>query len=231
MRNLYTHPRRLPLIAPSILSADFANMGQECRQVLDAGADSLHVDVMDGHFVPNLTMGPDMCRALRRAIPDVFIDVHLMVADPGGFIEPFVEAGANHITFHIEVTAPENVAGLAARIREAGATAGLALNPPTPVDAVLPHVDSLDLILVMSVNPGFSGRAFIPAVLEKARDLEPLVSSLQRIQIDGGIKPSNVQSVRESGVDLIVAASAVFGVPPVKRAEVIGVLRGTQALP
>src|SRR5690606_487393 len=134
----------LPLIAPSILSADFARMGEECRGVLCAGADLLHLDVMDGHFVPNLTMGPDMCRALRKAFPKVFLDVHLMVTDPGRFIEPFVAAGANNLTFHVEIGEPDKLRALAERIRRLGANAGLAINPPTPVERILPLVPDFD---------------------------------------------------------------------------------------
>lgn len=226
MRTLFSHPPRLPLIAPSILSADFSRMGEECRQVIEAGADLFHVDVMDGHFAPNLTMGPDMCKGVRRALPEVFLDVHLMVTDPAKFVKPFAAAGANHLTFHAEVVTPEAGEELIAAIHELGLTAGIAINPPTPAEAAFPYLGSADLFLVMSVNPGFSGQSFMPDVLDKVRALEHEVTPTQRIQIDGGVNPSNVHAILEAGCDVLVAATAVFGVPPAGRAEAIRQLRG-----
>ena len=218
-------PPRLPMIAPSILSADFARMGEDAAGVLSAGADLLHLDVMDGHFAPNLTMGPDMCRWIRKALPDAFLDVHLMVTDPGRFVEPFAKAGASNITFHVETMDPAGLRDLAARVRRLGPSAGLAVNPDTPADVAAPVVGDFDLILVMSVHPGFSGQKFMPEVLPKVRTIRSLLKPTQRLEMDGGIAPDNAGSVRDAGCDVIVAATAVFGVRPEERPRVIGSLR------
>ncbi|MCH7573260.1 MAG: ribulose-phosphate 3-epimerase [Planctomycetes bacterium] len=222
IRNLITNPPRLPLIAPSILSADFANLGRDCAASLEAGGDLLHLDVMDGHFVPNLTMGPELCRSLRIALPEAVLDVHLMVMDPAIYVKPFAEAGANHLTFHIEaMPEPER---LASDIRKAGMTAGLAINPPTSLDTILPCIESFDLILIMSVNPGFSGQSFIESVLEKAVAIKARLRPDQRLEIDGGVNAQTVESCRDAGCDLLVAASAIFKSPDYNGA--ITMLRG-----
>ncbi|MBX9737019.1 MAG: ribulose-phosphate 3-epimerase [Phycisphaerales bacterium] len=229
MRNLLTHPtppRTLPLIAPSILSADFGQMAAACKGVIAAGADLLHLDVMDGHFVPNLTMGPDLCRGVRKHLPDAFLDVHLMVTDPEMFIKPFAEAGANHLTFHAEVIPAGRIAEVIGKIRDQGMTAGLAINPGTDASAVLPHLPVLDMVLVMSVNPGFSGQSFIRDVLSKVERISDELMPVQRLEMDGGINPLNAELVREAGCDVIVAASAIFGKPVEKHAAIIRDLRG-----
>jgi ribulose-phosphate 3-epimerase len=181
---------------------------------------------MDGHFVPNLTMGPDMCRWVHKALPQTLLDVHLMVTDPAMFVEPFAKSGAGNITFHVEVLDAPGLRDLARRCHDLGCTAGLAINPPTPVDRALPVLDAFDLILVMSVNPGFSGQKFIGEVLDKVRTIRPRLSPRQRLEMDGGIGVENAAIVREAGCDVIVAASAIFGVPPGERARVIRTLRG-----
>jgi len=234
MRNIFTNPKRLPLIAPSILSADFANMARDCGAVLAAapdggGADLLHVDVMDGHFVPNLTLGPDMVKGIRKACPKAFLDVHLMVTDPEFFIKPFVDAGADHLTFQVETVASERIAEVVGKIREHGITAGLAISPPTPIEKILPHVDEVDLVLVMSVNPGFGGQKFMSAVLDKTSRISDMLLPTQRLEMDGGINLETAPQVIEAGCDVIVAGSAVFGLPPKKWSGAVDAIRGKPA--
>jgi ribulose-phosphate 3-epimerase len=171
-------------------------------------------------------MGPDMVKAVRRACPGAFIDVHLMVTNPWQYAQPFVSAGADHLTFHVEVLPPGEIPVLARKIRELGVTVGLAINPPTPVEKAMPHLEHFDLILVMSVNPGYSGQAFIPEVLDKTRVISEELTPNQRLEMDGGLKPATAEQVLDAGCDVLVAASAVFGVPPADRAAVVEALRG-----
>jgi len=221
--SLITAPPSLPLIAPSILSADFARLGSECAQVLDNGADFLHLDVMDGHFVPNLTMGPALCKSLRNMFPDVYLDAHLMVKHPMKFVESFASAGANLLTGHIETD--DDPVQLAKQIHDAGMDAGLAINPPTDVQEILPYIDLFDLILVMSVNPGFSGQSFIDEVLTKVEQISEKLRPDQRLQMDGGVGLGTCKACKDAGCDTIVAASAIFGSDDYKSA--IEGLRGS----
>jgi ribulose-phosphate 3-epimerase len=199
------------LIAPSILSADFARLGDEVNAVLAAGADVVHFDVMDNHYVPNLTIGPLICDALRKHGITAPIDVHLMVKPVDRLIEDFAAAGATYISFHPE--ASEHVDRSIALIRELGCRPGLALNPSTSLDCLDYCLAKLDLVLVMSVNPGFGGQAFIPHSLDKIRAVRRRIDEAGldvRLEVDGGIKPANIGAVAAAGADMFVAGSAIF---------------------
>ena len=199
------------LIAPSILSADFARLGEDVQKVLSAGADIVHYDVMDNHYVPNLTMGPVVCAALRKYGITAPIDVHLMVKPVDRIIPDFAEAGASWITFHPE--ASEHVDRTLQLIRDCGCKAGLVFNPATPLDVLKYVIDKVDIILLMSVNPGFAGQSFIPSTLGKLREARALIDASGRdirLEIDGGVKCGNIREIAEAGADTFVAGSAIF---------------------
>lgn len=197
-------------IAPSFLSADFGNLEREVRTVEDAGVDYIHLDVMDAHFVPNLTFGPMVVAAIRR-LTKLTLDVHLMITNPEDYVQAFADAGADILTVHEEVRA--DTAGLIEAIREAGMKPGLTLKPGTPADRVLPHLPKLDLALVMSVEPGFGGQSFMPDQLDKARAFRKAIDDQglkTEIEIDGGIGPATVKQAVDAGVEVLVAGSALF---------------------
>jgi len=200
------------LIAPSILSADFARLGDEVKEVLDAGADVVHFDVMDNHYVPNLTIGPMVCQALRDYGITAPIDVHLMVKPVDRIIPDFAKAGASIITFHPE--ASEHIDRSLQLIKEHGCKAGLVFNPATPLSYLDYVMDKLDTILLMSVNPGFGGQSFLPSTLDKLREVKFLVEKSGydiRIEVDGGVKVDNIAQIAQAGADMFVAGSAIFG--------------------
>ena len=201
-----------PLIAPSILSADFARLGEDVKAVLDAGADIVHFDVMDNHFVPNLTIGPMICDALRNYGIEAPIDVHLMVEPVDRIIPDFANAGASYITFHPEASKhPDRSLSL---IHEQGCRAGLVFNPATPLDWLDYAIDKVDMVLLMSVNPGFGGQTFIPSALDKLREARKIIDESGRdirLEIDGGVKVENIGEIAAAGADTFVAGSAIFG--------------------
>jgi len=201
----------VPRIAPSILSADFGRLAEEVRAVTAAGADLIHVDVMDGHFVPPITIGPLVVDAVRRATA-LPLDVHLMIEAPERQVSEFIGAGATGVTVHVE--APGDVGATLAAIRAGGARPGLALNPPTPLDRARPFLHAIDLLLVMSVNPGWGGQPFVDGSMEKlaaARRLRAETGARFVIEVDGGIKAHNAAAAAEAGADILVAGSAIFG--------------------
>lgn len=212
-------------IAPSILSADFAHLADEISKAEKGGADLLHVDVMDGHFVPNITLGPPIVSSIRK-ITDLPLDVHLMIEHPARYIDEFVQAGANWISVHLEADVHLN--RTIRRIQDLGVQAGVALNPGTPLSMLEEILPEADFVLVMSVNPGFGGQKFIPSTLQKIRKLRGIIASngyRARIEVDGGIGPGNLRDVISVGGEVVVAGSAIFGAP-----DIIEAVRGLRQI-
>ncbi|MFH7320495.1 ribulose-phosphate 3-epimerase [Desulfurivibrio sp. D14AmB] len=207
-----------PQFAPSILSADFSRLGEEIRAVAAAGADIIHVDVMDGHFVPNITIGPLVVDAVRK-ITDLPLDVHLMVENPERYVEAFARAGADWITVHVETG--HHLHRTVHQIKDLGKRAGLVLNPATSLATLDYLLAEIDLVMLMSVNPGFGGQSFIPSALQKIRELKGMIEERglsTEIEVDGGVAPDTIRAIREAGADIFVAGSAIFGRPDYARA-------------
>jgi len=207
-------------VAPSILSADFGKLASEIAEVAAAGVKIVHLDVMDAHFVPNLTVGPPVIAKLRKH-SDLVFDSHLMISEPARYVEAFAKAGVDHITFHIEVA--DDPDGMVARIRDLGCTAGITLNPETPVRAIEKVAPLCDMVLVMTVRPGFGGQQFMPEAARKIVDLRKIVGPDVRIEVDGGINPDTAPIVVSYGADTLVAGNAIFGQPD--RAAAIDAIR------
>ena len=199
-------------LAPSMLSADFGHLENDLRAVVESGADYLHVDVMDGHFVPNISFGPPVIRVVRKIIPELTMDVHLMVEEPGRFIADYAECGADILTIHVEAT--RQIYVTLQQIAAAGMKPSVAISPGTPVSDILPVIHLVDQVLVMSVNPGYGGQSLLPGTLDKVTELAQIRERMglsYAIEIDGGVKLTNLEKVIEAGTDVIVAGSAIFG--------------------
>ena len=215
------------LIAPSILAANFAELGNEIIRVEKAGADLIHVDIMDGHFVPNLTIGPPVVQALRK-ITKLPFDVHLMLTNPKSFVKSFADAGADSITFHVECS--DNIEDTIREIRSFGCSAGLSLKPKTPAEKIIPYLDKIDLVLVMTVEPGFGGQSFMADMMPKTRTIRDAIIRLNKkihLEVDGGIDGKSIFTVAEAGANMIVAGTSVFRAPE-GAAEAIKRLKSAQ---
>ena len=219
-RSIHQVPR--PAIAPSLLASDFAHLADEIARAEAAGADLLHVDVMDGHFVPNLTIGPVVVEKVR-AVTDLLLDVHLMISEPGRYIQAFAEAGADHITFHAEVVSDPQA--MADRIRELGCTAGVTINPDGPVEKIAEAAPHVDMVLLMTVFAGFGGQDFVPEMLPVIRNVKGWLRGGQRLEVDGGIYADTIGEAAEAGADVFVAGTAVFRAPGGDYARAISDLR------